>query len=275
MTPTKPLVGMDVSPAHTADSRGVALGLRVRSTTIDGARTSYVDVGAGPVVLLLHGAPVTSLGFVRVIHELSPTNRVIAPDLPGFGGSELPHGFGGSLDEYANFVVAFVNALGLSDLVMYINDSSGCIGLAAGTRLARRALKGVVVASTVPLPLTGAAWFVSLVLKYVVSSRVMRWLNRRFNLLPWLVATVAPWLRPFERTERLALTRDFDTHDKRERALDLFEQMAVDKTFMRRSSPRVHRCRDGRAISYPSRASSRMTWCWSLTRGRTAVPTAA
>lgn len=222
-----------------ADTRGAPFGLDVCSTTIAGARTSYVDAGAGPVVLLLHGAPLTSLGFARVIRELSATHRILAPDFPGFGGSEVPIGFGGSLDDHAGFVVAFVRALGLSDLVMYVNDSSGCIGLAAATRLGPGALRGLVVADTVPLPLVGAAWVVRVVLRHVVASRLVRWLNRRFNLLAWTVATVAPWLHPFRRTERAALTREFDTAEKRDRALDLFEHMAVDEAFMRATAARA------------------------------------
>jgi pimeloyl-ACP methyl ester carboxylesterase len=95
------------------------------------------------------------------------------------------------------------------------------------------------VASTVPIPLIGVAWWVGLVLRYVVASRVVRWLNRRFNLLPWLVATVAPWLAPFSKAERAALTGDFDTAERRDRAIDLFEQMALDRTFMQSTAERA------------------------------------
>lgn len=230
------------------ESRAASLGLRIHSAVIGGAHTTYVDEGSGPIVLLLHGAPLTSLGFLRVIRELRTAYRVIAPDLPGFGGSERPSAFGGTLDDHASFVVEFCEALGLRNMVMYVNDSSGCIGLAAATRLPLEAVRGIVVASTVPLPLTGAAWFVGLILRYVVSSRVMRWVNRRFNLLPWLVATVAPWLRPFTRAERAVLTGEFDAIEKRERIIDLFEQMAVDKVFMRRT---VQRARE-RLASVPA-----------------------
>ena len=85
----------------TTDARAAAFGLRISSTIIGGARTTYVDEGSGPGVLLLHGAPMTSLGFVRVIRELKATHRLVAPDLPGFGGSETPKVFEGTLDEYA------------------------------------------------------------------------------------------------------------------------------------------------------------------------------
>jgi haloalkane dehalogenase len=238
MTTTKLSAGGS-SPTSTADARAVAVDLRILTTTIAGARTTYIDEGTGPVVLLLHGAPVTSLGFLRVVRELRSTHRVLAPDLPGFGGSLPPAGFAGTLDAYAEFVAAFIAKLDLQGLVMYVNDSSGCIGLAAATRLSPGTLKGLVVASTVPIPLTGMAWLVGLLLRYIVTSRVVRWLNRRFNVLPWMVATVAPWLHPFTKAERAALTGDFDTPEKRERALDLFEHMAVDESFMTTTATRA------------------------------------
>lgn len=240
MTTTTNLLADPMGTAvSSAEARGAALGLRIASTTIHGARTSYIDEGEGAVVLLLHGAPATSLGFVRVVRELKATHRVIAPDFPGFGDSDLPAGFGGTLDEHADFIAEFVRQLGLENVVMYVNDSSGCIGLAAATRLPPSTLKGLVVADTVPIPLTGAAWFVGLILRYVVTSFVMRWLNRRFNVLPWMVASVAPWRNPFEKAERVALTREFDTPAKRDRVLDLFRHMAVDKPFMRETATRA------------------------------------
>lgn len=61
---------------------------------------AYVDEGTGPAIVLLHGAPMTSLAFFRLIHALRPHHRVIAPDLPGFGDSERSPAFDGSLAAY-------------------------------------------------------------------------------------------------------------------------------------------------------------------------------
>lgn len=222
------------------DARGTqagpsALGLSLRSLDFEGSRISYVDEGVGPPVLLLHGAPFTSLAFVRVIRELRRHHRVIAPDLPGFGYSEKPPAFADTLDDYATFVERFCRALQLERLFVYVNDASGSFGLAAAARLAPD-ISGLIVADTVQIPLTGIAWIVKQVLKHVVSSRPVRFLNRRFNLFPWLVASVAPWLHPFARAERLALIRQFDTREKRDRVIALFESMGRDEEFMRRSA---------------------------------------
>src|SRR5262245_54360708 len=86
----------DTTPS--VEARGAALGLRPRAIFVHGARTTYIDEGAGPPVLLLHGAPLTSLGFARVIRELRDHHRVVAPDMPGFGGSERSATFGGTLE---------------------------------------------------------------------------------------------------------------------------------------------------------------------------------
>jgi pimeloyl-ACP methyl ester carboxylesterase len=69
-----------------------------------------------------------------------------------------------------------------------------------------------------------------------VSLRAVRFLNRRFNLLPWLVVTVAPWLRPFSREERAILRAQFDTPRKRERIIDVFGAMAREDAFMRHTA---------------------------------------
>jgi haloalkane dehalogenase len=211
------------------------LGLRRRTLELDGARVSYIDEGSGPVVLLLHGAPLTSLGFVRVIRALRADHRVIAPDLPGFGGSDRPPAFTGRLFEYAAFVERFCVALALDTLYVYVNDASGSFGLVAAARLAGR-VAGVVVADTAPVPLTGWAWPVRQILARVMGLGVLRWLNRRLNLFPWLVATVAPALRPFSKQERAVLVREFDSPEKRDRVLEVFQQMGRDVAFMREAA---------------------------------------
>jgi haloalkane dehalogenase len=227
---------------YTTPEPSPALGLNRRVLELDGARVSYIDEGSGPVVLLLHGAPLTSLGFVRVIRALRADHRVIAPDLPGFGGSGLPPAFSGRLSAYATFVEKFCVALGLDGVYLYVNDTSGSFGLVAAARLAGR-MAGLVVADTAQVPLTGWAWPVRQVLARVMGLGLVRWLNRRMNLFPWLVATVAPYLRPFSAEERAALVNEFDTPEKRDRVLDLLQQMGRDVAFMQEAALATQRLR--------------------------------
>ncbi len=219
-------------PIERADP---ALGLTRRRVQVRSGTLTYVEEGSGRPVVLLHGAPLTSLGFVRVIRGLSAHFRVLAPDLPGFGQSEPGAAFDGSLAAYAAAVEEFCRALDLRDVVFYLNDSSGAFGLVAAARL-HPLVVGLVVADMVPVPLTGLAWPVKLVLRHVLPSRFVRFANRRWNLLPWLVATLAPWRRPFTAAERAVLVAQFDTPRKRDRILEVFAGMGGDEAFMRNAA---------------------------------------
>lgn len=57
----------------------------------DGARLAYIDQGAGPLLLLMHGFPGTARRhFGDLIEHYAATYRVLAPDLRGYGASRPP-----------------------------------------------------------------------------------------------------------------------------------------------------------------------------------------
>src|SRR5580658_5830205 len=60
----------------------------------DGVKVFYRAAGQAnaPAVLLLHGFPTSSFMFRELIPRLADNYRVIAPDLPGFGFTEVPAG---------------------------------------------------------------------------------------------------------------------------------------------------------------------------------------
>ena len=211
------------------------MGLRVKSVQLTSGEIRFVDEGIGPTVCLLHGAPMTSLAFVRLIRELRKSYRVIAPDLPGFGASIATPSFGATLDAYSDFVADFCRVLQLHRFYVYVNDSSACIAFPALAKLGDN-LAGIVIADTVPLPMTRQFVCVKWALRYIVSSAPVRWLNRRVNLFPWLVVSVAPLLNPFPRAERTELMAQFDTEAKRDRLLEIFHQMGSDDQFIRKSA---------------------------------------
>ena len=64
----------------------------IQKVEADGVRLFYRAAGdaTAPVVLLLHGFPTSSFMFRELIPRLSDRYRVIAPDLPGFGFTEVP-----------------------------------------------------------------------------------------------------------------------------------------------------------------------------------------
>ena len=87
-----------------------------------------------PVVLLLHGFPASSFMFRELIPRLADQFRVIAPDLPGFGFTEVPEKrkYTYSFDALARTIEAFTDALGLKHYAIYVFD----YGAPTGFRLA-------------------------------------------------------------------------------------------------------------------------------------------
>jgi pimeloyl-ACP methyl ester carboxylesterase len=57
---------------------------------IDGAKLHYMTAGHGTPLILLHGYAETSLMWKPIIPVLAERFTVIAPDLPGIGGSDIP-----------------------------------------------------------------------------------------------------------------------------------------------------------------------------------------
>lgn len=102
----------------------------------DGVNVFYREAGPenAPVVLLLHGFPTSSFQFRELIPRLADRYRVIAPDLPGFGFTEVPEErhYEYSFDALARTISAFTGALGLTRYALYVFD----YGAPTGFRLA-------------------------------------------------------------------------------------------------------------------------------------------
>jgi len=105
----------------------------VHKVEADGIQVFYREAGdaAAPVLLLLHGFPTSSFMFRDLISRLADSYRVIAPDLPGFGFTEVPEkrNYTYSFDALAGTVQAFTDALGLTRYAIYIFDYGAPTGL--------------------------------------------------------------------------------------------------------------------------------------------------
>ena len=99
----------------------------------DGVDVFYREAGPkdAPVLLLLHGFPTSSFQFRELMPLLADKYRVIAPDLPGFGFTEVPssRNYKYTFEGLANTVDAFTQALGLNRFAMYIFDYGAPTGL--------------------------------------------------------------------------------------------------------------------------------------------------
>ena len=84
-----------------------------RTIAVGGAGIAVNEWGAGPPVLLFHGNPDSGGMWEGIGGRLAARYRCIAPDLPGFGRSDVPAGYARSLDGMAGFVAQFLAAAGV------------------------------------------------------------------------------------------------------------------------------------------------------------------
>jgi pimeloyl-ACP methyl ester carboxylesterase len=116
-------------PASAADSARV----HYRSMEIEGVKVFYREAGAAdaPVVVLLHGFPTSSNMFRHLIPSLATRYRVIAPDYPGFGQSDMPDRaqFAYTFAHYAEITRTLLNRLNAQRYALYIMDYGSPVGL--------------------------------------------------------------------------------------------------------------------------------------------------
>ncbi|MCG7389502.1 alpha/beta hydrolase [Pantoea sp. ACRSB] len=107
-----------------------------RYVEADGVRVFYREAGnpEPPTLLLLHGYPSASYQFRELIPLLSDKFHLVAPDLPGFGFTEVPdeRHYVYSFDALGETLTAFVDALQLERYALYVFD----YGAPSGLRLA-------------------------------------------------------------------------------------------------------------------------------------------
>jgi len=122
--------------SRSAESQIVIPTMSIHKVEADGVRVFYRAAGdpRAPVLLLLHGFPASSFMFRELIPRLAGDYRVIAPDLPGFGFTEVPseRKYAYSFDGLAATIDAFTEALKLDRYAIYVFD----YGAPTGFRLA-------------------------------------------------------------------------------------------------------------------------------------------
>ncbi|MEW6259809.1 MAG: alpha/beta fold hydrolase [Thermodesulfobacteriota bacterium] len=104
---------------------------------IHGLRCHYVDEGDGLVVLMLHGNPTWSFFYRKLIQELSPFFRTVAPDHIGCGLSERPEPgtYPFTLERRIEDMERFIETVGLKrPLAIVAHDWGGAIATALSLR---------------------------------------------------------------------------------------------------------------------------------------------
>lgn len=88
-------------------------GVTSHTLEVNGTKIQYLAAGEGPPLILLHGYTQTSHMWEPIIPELAKKFRVIAPDLPGIGGSSIPEG-GMDMKAAAVLIHGLAQSLGIS-----------------------------------------------------------------------------------------------------------------------------------------------------------------
>lgn len=114
-----------------------------------GARLHYLDEGRGdPPVVLLHAFPLTARMWEPQLEAFAPSHRIVAPDLLGFGGSDVPAARSAySVDVWADQVATLFTALGLERAVVVGLSMGGYVAFAF-LRRRPEALAGLLLADT-------------------------------------------------------------------------------------------------------------------------------
>jgi haloalkane dehalogenase len=114
---------------------------------IDGSLVHYLDEGAGPPLLLLHGNPTWSFLYREIVAGLRDRFRCVAVDYPGFGLSRAGPGYGFTAAEHSRVVEGLIAALDLWDVTMMVQDWGGPIGFGAAVRTPDR-FRAFVIGNT-------------------------------------------------------------------------------------------------------------------------------
>jgi pimeloyl-ACP methyl ester carboxylesterase len=112
--------------------------LHYRTVDVDGLEVFYREAGTAgaPQLLLLHGFPSSGHMFRDLIPRLADRFHIIAPDLPGFGRTQMPprSQFPYTFDNIARVIDRFTEVVGFDRFAIYVFD----YGAPTGFRIASR-----------------------------------------------------------------------------------------------------------------------------------------
>jgi 2-hydroxy-6-oxonona-2,4-dienedioate hydrolase len=105
---------------------------------------SHIDLGDGPPLLLIHGGHGGWYHWVSNIEALCAHSRVIAPDLPGFGGSTKPKS-DFTLQVAASELFALLDRLGVSKVDVAAFSFGACVAAHMAVQFPQRVRSLAVV----------------------------------------------------------------------------------------------------------------------------------
>ena len=112
--------------------------VKYRTVDVDEIKVFYREAGPkeAPTILLLHGFPTASHMFRDLIPQLADRFRLVAPDLPAFGQSDMParDDFTYTFENIANVIDRFTEVIGFSRFAIYVFDYGAPVGFRLAVR---------------------------------------------------------------------------------------------------------------------------------------------
>jgi pimeloyl-ACP methyl ester carboxylesterase len=128
---TQPALAAD-RPANVDVKVALSNRVHYRSVDVDGVKVFYREAGnpANPTLLLLHGFGATSFMFRDLMPVLADRYHPVAPDLPGFGFTEVTPAakFTYNFDSLAKTIDAFTDRVGVKQYGIYVFDFGAPVG---------------------------------------------------------------------------------------------------------------------------------------------------
>jgi len=131
-----------------------------RSVTVDGCLIHYHEAGTGEPLVLLHGGGPGATGwsnYSRNIATLAERFRVIVPDLPGFGKSDMKPRDQNTWEWYGPLLGRFLDELGISSAHFVGNSLGGATTLVLALHRPEKIKRMVLMGSAGGLPMFAVA----------------------------------------------------------------------------------------------------------------------
>jgi pimeloyl-ACP methyl ester carboxylesterase len=117
---------------------------------VRGTGLHYVEQGAGPPLVLVHGFLGSTVTFRELIERLAPYRRTVALDLPGFGYSDRPLDIDRSHTAVAELLCAALDRLGIARAAVLGHSMGGVIAARLAVAHPERVERLILVGSPAP-----------------------------------------------------------------------------------------------------------------------------
>ncbi|MCI0351693.1 MAG: alpha/beta hydrolase [Acidobacteriales bacterium] len=134
-----------LSCGHSAAAQTTApISAQSKFATVFGAKIHYLEAGAGPTVILIHGLADDTEVWKETVAPLAVQNRVIVIDQIGFGRSDKPL-LGYRTSTFVDYFAGFMDELKIPKATLVGNSLGGWVAAAYAVQHPQRVEKLVLV----------------------------------------------------------------------------------------------------------------------------------